>query len=63
MPKVRAKTTGEYPVNQWRQPGDVFDYQLGKGETLPNWLEQLGGAKPKAAQKAKAGNTADEASE
>ncbi|WP_299546979.1 hypothetical protein [uncultured Tateyamaria sp.] len=53
MPKVRAKSAGEYPVNQWRKPGDVFDYPLGKGEKLPSWVEAQGGSSAKAAPKSK----------
>ena len=53
MPKVKAKSMGEHPVNQWRNKGDVFDYTLGKGEKLPAWVEAQGGSSTKAAPKSK----------
>jgi len=46
--QVRAKKAGEYPLGQWREADEEFEYTKPKGSKrgyFPLWLEQVKGSK------------------
>lgn len=42
--KVRAKMLGEYPLNEWKQPGAVFT--VTEEKFSPYWMEKLEDDRP-----------------